>query len=147
MKHSPTELHLFRDCEDFFRKKHNIFVEDYLGECIFGGDALNHCPINEIEFLFQQTTDKEYCARILAGITYNNPLITIQSESFSESLITFDIYYVNNYADVEDFYCFKTSQDFMIEGVSLFQCFDVKIKSLSMINDFWFTQDLDLLEW
>ena len=147
MKNSPTELHLFRDCDNLFTEKHNIFVEDYLGECIFGGDALNHCPIDQIEFLFKETTDKEYCARILAGITYNKPLITIKSESLLESLIVFDIYYINNYSDVEDFYCLKTSQDFMVEGVSLFQCFDVKVKSLTMINDFWFTQDLDLLEW
>ena len=81
------------------------------------------------------------------AIINSEPLIKIYSTSFCNSDIYLDIFYLNNYSDIEDFYCIKRSLDSSTEGFSLTQILEVRVKSLSMINDFWLTNDVDLLEW
>lgn len=144
---STPELHFFKDADDFFEAKHDLFCEDYLDECIMGGDCLNHTKINDVEFIHHQDYDGQYCARILNGIQNAEPLIRISSDSISNSNIYFDIFYLNNFQDIEDFYCLKKTQDFIVEGVTLNQIFEVKIKSLDMINDFWLTSSADTALW
>jgi len=147
VKTPPIDYHIFKDVDSFFLEKYNIFIEDYLGDCILGGDSLNFASLDEISFAHKNNLDPNYCVRILNAIINSEPLIKIYSTSFCNSDIYLDIFYLNNYADIEDFYCIKRSLDSSTEGFSLTQILEVRVKSLSMINDFWLTNDVDLLEW
>jgi hypothetical protein len=147
VKAPPIDYHFFKDVDSFFIEKYNIFIEDYLGDCILGGDSLNFSSLDEISFAHINDLDSNYCVRILNSIINSEPLIKIHSTSFYSSDIYLDIFYLNNYADIEDFYCVKRSLDSSTEGFSLTQILEVQVKSLSMINDFWLTNDADLLEW
>ena len=113
----------------------------YLGECLLGGDALNHTPLKEVSLVHDDDLDEIFCTRILNGIIHSQSLIHIQSDSIASSEVLFDIFYLNNHEDIEDFYCLKTTFDFMIEGVMLYQIFSVEMKSLNMLNDFWLTHE------
>lgn len=105
-----------------------------------GGDALNHTPISDVSFVQKDKLNVSLCSRILNSIIHSNPLITVHNQTITESEIIFNIFYINNYEDIEDFYCLKTTYDFMVEGVMLYQIFEVNIKSLNSINDFWLTR-------
>lgn len=147
MIQSPIERHIFRDADEFFNLKHDLFAEDYLGECLMGGDALNHTPIDEVAFIYKDSDDPIFNSRVLNGIINSLPLINVTNNSLEDSKIIFDIYYLNNYEDIEDFFCLKTTFDFMVEGVMIYQIFNVEIKSLDMINDFWLTSSADTVLW
>ena len=147
MIQSPIEFHLFRDASEFFDLKHDLFMKEYLGDCLMGGDALNHTPIDEVTFIYKDSDDPTFNSRVLNGIINSLPLINVTNNSSEDSKIIFDIYYLNNYEDIEDFFCLKTTFDFMVEGVMIYQIFDVKIKSLDMINDFWLTSEIDTCLW
>jgi hypothetical protein len=144
---APTEYHIFKDSYEYFELKHDIFMEDYLGDTIMGGDALNGTLLSETNLVHSKNQDALFCSGILNGIMYCDPSISVSNIDLFDSEIIFDIYHLNNYADIEDFYCLKTTIDFMIEGVTLYQIFEVNIKSLTMINDFWLTTHVDLAEW
>jgi len=64
----------------------------------------------------------------------------VQSELSNDSYTMLDIYYFNDPPMIEDFYCLKSTYDFMVEGVMLYQIFEVNIKSLTAINNFWLTR-------
>jgi len=135
----PTETHVFRDSEDLFKAKHDTFINVYLGHCLLGGDALNYTNLDEVVMLHKDDQDSVFCSRILNGIINSQSLIKVLSKSIKTSEIIFDIFYLNNYEDVEDFYCLKTTFDFIVKGVMLYQIFEVEVKSLTMLNDFWIT--------
>lgn len=137
----PTETHVFRDADDLFKIKHDIFMDLYLGECLLGGDALNRTPLKEVSLVHDDNLDSIFCTRILNGVINSQPLIRVQSDSIAASEVLFDIFYLHNHEDIEDFYCLKTTFDFMIEGVMLYQIFSVEMKSLNMLNDFWLTHE------
>lgn len=122
-------------------------MDDYLSECIMGGDALNKCPLDDVPFVVDENYDEVLSTRILNAITSCNPLIKIHNSDIKASEITLDIYYINNFEDIEDFYCVKTVKDFIMEGLSLYQIIDIKIKSLDMINNFWLTSKADIAQW
>lgn len=122
-------------------------MDDYLSECIMGGDALNECPLDDVPFAVDENYDELLATRILNAINSCNPLIKIHNLDSEASEITLDIYYINNFEDIEDFYCVKVVKDFMMEGLSLYQIIDIKIKSLDMINDFWLTSKADIAQW
>lgn len=147
MIQSPPELHIFKDANDFFITKHDIFMEEYLSECIMGGDALNYTPIEETSFVCQDSGDSVFTSRVLNAIINSYPLIRVISNSINESKIIFDIFYLNNHEDIEDFFCLKSVYDFLVEGVMIYQIFTVNIKSLDMINDFWLTSEIDTCLW
>lgn len=136
-----TEKHFFRETGDFFHDKLDYFQEYHLGSCIMGADALNHTPIKEAAFIHKDSLNSVSCSRILNGLLNTKPLIQIKSECFINSTTVLDIFYLNNFEDVEDFYCIKTQFDFLIEGVMLYQIFEVKTKSLNMLNDYWISQE------
>jgi len=138
---STLERHFFQNAEELFDIKHDIFTDDYLGSCLMGGDGLNYTPIDEIVFIHNKDQNSLYCSRILNAIINSQPLITVQNQSIQSSVTVFDIYYINNYEDIEDFYCLKSVYDFLVEGVMIYQIFEVKVKSLDMINDFWITRE------
>lgn len=138
---------MFRDADEFFNLKLDIFLEDYLYDCMMGADALNHTPLSESSFIHHQNVDGVFASRILNGINNSSPLIKISNDSLNESSQLLDVYYLNNYQDIEDFYCLRSIFDFMVEGVMLYQIFELKIKSLDMINDFWLTSNTDILFW
>ena len=133
----PTETHVFRDSEELFKAKHDTFMDMYLGDCLLGGDALNHTNLDEVVMIHKDDQDSVFCSRILNGIINSQSLIKVLSKSIKTSEIIFDIFYLNNYEDIEDFYCLKTTFDFLVEGVMLYQIFEVEVKSLTMLNDFW----------
>ena len=137
---SPTEFHLFKNADEYFNIKHDIFVADYLDDCIMGGEGLNFSNLSEIEFILHDKCDKNSLSLILNSMVNTDPMISVMSYSSLADTTFFDIYYINNYADIEDFYCFKQTFDFEIEGIGLYQIYEVKVKSLDMINDFWLTQ-------
>jgi hypothetical protein len=137
---SPTEFHLFKNADEYFNIKHDIFVDDYLDDCIMGGEGLNFSNLSEIEFILHDQRDENSLFLILNSMVNTNPMISVMSYSSLADTTFFDIYYINNYADIEDFYCFKQTFDFEIEGIGLYQIYEVKVKSLDMINDFWLTQ-------
>ena len=137
----PTETHLFRDSEELFKAKHDTFIDMYLGNCLLGGDALNHTNLDEVTMIHKDDQDSVFCSRILNGIINSQSLIKVLSKSIKTSEIIFDIFYLNNYEDIEDFYCLKTTFDFLVEGVMLYQIFEVEVKSLTMLNDFWITNE------
>lgn len=137
----PTQTHVFRNAESLFKSKHDTFLDVYLGECLLGGDALNHTNLNEVTMIHKEDQDPSFCTRILNGIINSQPLIKVLSKSIESSEIIFDVFYLNNYEDIEDFYCLKTAFDFMVEGVMLYQIFEVEVKRLSMLNDFWITNE------
>lgn len=112
-----------------------------------GGDALNHTPIDEVSFVSKDLDNSIFNSRLLNGIVNSLPLINITNNSLEDSKITFDIFYLNNYEDIEDFFCLKSTFDFMVEGVMIYQIFDIQIKSLDMINDFWLTSKIDTMLW
>ena len=141
MTQSTLEQHIFQNAEEIFDIKHDIFIDDYLDGCLMGGDALNHTPIDEVVFIHNDEQNSLLCSRILNAIINSHPLITVKNQSIESSVIVFDIYYINNYEDVEDFYCVKSVYDFLVEGVMIYQIFEVKVKSLDMINDFWITHE------
>lgn len=136
-----TEKHFFKESGDFFNDKLDYFQEYHLGSCIMGADALNHTPIDEVAFIHNDTFDSVTCSRILNGLLNADPLIHIHSECFLNSTTTVNIFYLNNFSDIEDFYCIKTQFDFLVEGVMLYQIFEVKTKSLNILNDFWITNE------
>ena len=139
---NTVEKHLFKDCDEIFKLKHDIFLEDYLYPCLLAGDALNHTPLYEVDLNFNSDQyELSNCLRIVNSLINSQPLISVQSRMLDESFINFDIYYINNFEDIEDFYCIKSVLDFMIEGVMLYQIFEVKVKSLDMLNDFWITYE------
>lgn len=113
----------------------------YLGNCLLGGDALNHTNLDEVTMIHKDDQDSVFCSRILNGIINSQSLIKVLSKSIKTSEIIFDIFYLNNYEDIEDFYCLKTTFDFLVEGVMLYQIFEVEVKSLTMLNDFWITNE------
>ena len=137
----PTETHVFRDVDALFKIKHDVFIDLYLGECLLGGDALNHTPLKQVSLVHDDNLDASFCSRLINGILNSQPLIKVTSNSHESSTVIFDIFYLNNYKDIEDFYCLKTTFDFMIEGVMLYQIFSVEMKSLNMLNDFWLTHE------
>jgi len=137
----PTETHVFRDSEELFKAKHDTFMDMYLGDCLLGGDALNHTNLDEVVMIHKDDQDSVFCSRILNGIINSQSLIKVLSKSIKTSEIIFDIFYLNNYEDIEDFYCLKTTFDFLVEGVMLYQIFEVEVKSLTMLNDFWITNE------
>ena len=141
MTQSTLERHIFQNAEEIFDIKHDIFIDDYLDKCLMGGDALNFTPLSEVAFVHKNTEDSILCSRILNSVINSQPLITVSKESLDSSVIVFDIYYINNYEDIEDFYCVKSVYDFLVEGVMIYQIFEVKVKSLDMINDFWITHE------
>jgi hypothetical protein len=112
-----------------------------------GGDALNHTPIEETSFICKDSDDPVFTSRVLNGIINSSPLIRVVSDSINQSKIIFDIFYLNNHEDIEDFFCLKSIYDFLVEGVMIYQIFTVNIKSLDMINNFWLTSDLDTALW
>jgi hypothetical protein len=137
-----TEKHFFKDCDEIFDIKQQIFQEDYLGKCLLFGDALNHTPLHEVDLQFNSSDhNKSFYLRLLNFLLTSSSLIHISSHSAYSSLVEFDIFYINNYQEIEDFYCIKKTLDFGIEGVMLYQIFDVKVKSLDMLNDFWITYE------
>jgi len=144
---SAPEIHIFKNAFEFFELKHDIFIQDYLSDCFMGGDVLNGSSLHECPLTIQKNHNKETCYRIFNAILNSNPLIKIHSICVEESEYIFDIYYINNFSDIEDFYCVKTTKDFIIEGVTLYQFLEVNIKSLDMINDFWLTSEADLKTW
>ena len=144
---NSIERHIFKDCDDFFNLKHDTFIDSYLYECILGGDGLNHSDIKEIDFIKNPSFEPEFCIKILNGIINSNPLIKISHYSKHESNSSLDIFYINNHEDFEDFFCVTKTEDFMVEGTSIFQIYEVKVKSLDMINEFWLTSKADLAEW
>lgn len=136
------EKHFFKDCDEIFQLKHDIFLEDYLYPCLLAGDALNYTPIHEVDLSFHSDQyDRSTCLRVVNSLINSDPLISVQSRPYDGSSVNFDIYYINNFEDIEDFYCIKSVLDFMIEGVMLYQIFEVKVKSLDMLNDFWITYE------
>jgi len=135
----PTETHVFRDSEELFKAKHDTFMDMYLGDCLLGGDALNYTNLNEVAMIHKDDQDSVFCTRILNGIINSQPLIKVLSQSIKTSEVVLDIFYLNNYEDIEDFYCLKTTFDFLVEGVTLYQIFEVEVKSLTMLNEFWVT--------
>ena len=137
----PIETHIFRDSEKLFESKHDTFLDIYLGDCLLGGDALNHTNLDEVVMIHKDSQDSVFCSRVLNGIINSQPLIKVLSKSIKTSEIIFDIFYLNNFEDIEDFYCLKTTFDFLVEGVMLYQIFEVEVKSLSMLNDFWITHE------
>ena len=144
---SSPEIHIFNDSEDFFKIKHDLFIEEYLGQCLMGGESLNFSPLEDIVFIHHDNFEKVFCSRVLNGIINSNSLIRISNYSLINSNLNLDIFYLNNYEDIEDFYCVSQSFDFLVEGEMLTQIYEVKIKSLDMINDFWLTSQADIAEW
>ena len=139
MTHS-TELHCFKNADEVFQSKHDNFITHYLGKCIMGADALNHTPILDASFVHKDSHDTDKCSLILNSVIKSEPLIRIKSNLVNHSHVILDIFYINEPFDVEDFYCLKTTYDFMVEGVMLYQIFEVNVKSLTMINNFWLTR-------
>lgn len=145
---NTVEKHIFKDCDDFFEIKHNIFLDDYLGDCILIADSVNGASMQEINFSFDgDGNDKVFYAKVLNDLYHSNPIIDISFTSFLNSNIYYKIFYLNNYQEVEDFYCLYQVYDFEVEGMMLHQVYEVKIKSLDMINDFWITHDVDIDYW
>jgi hypothetical protein len=143
----PTEYHIFLNAYDFFELKHDIFMEDYLYAPILGGDAPNSTPLLDVEIIQKKNENFNLNIKILNGILNSQPLISILHIDSNQSKYFFDIFYLNNYEEIEDFYCLKTSQNFPINELSLYQIMELKVKSLTMINDFWLTTKADILSW
>lgn len=104
------------------------------------GDALNHTPISDVAFTHKNSDDGHRCSLILNSIINNESLIQVRSKLLDDSFTILDIFYCNGPSIIEDFYCLKTIYDFMVEGVMIYQIFEVNIKSLTVINDFWLTR-------
>lgn len=136
-----TEKHLFRDAGELFEYKHDTFLEMYLGETIMGGDAINHTPINEITFIYSDKLTKLESLRILNALSNSRPLIYVEHDCIEDSNVSFEIHYINNFEDIENFYCIKKNYDFTVEGIMLCQILEVKIQSLNLLNEFWITHE------
>jgi hypothetical protein len=137
-----TEKHFFKDCDEIFTVKQDIFVDDYLDQCILAGDALNYTPLAEVDLTFNADFYEDvYYLRLINALLDSKPMIHVESDSLYESKQIFDIYYINNFEDIEDFYCIRSTYDFLVEGVMIYQIYEVKIKSLDMLNEFWITYE------
>jgi hypothetical protein len=142
LKLNVTEKHLFKNADEIFNLKQDIFVEDYLGECILAGDALNYTPLAEVDLTFNSDFHEDiYYLRLINALLDSKPMIHVKSDSLYESKQMFDIYYINNFEDIEDFYCIRSAYDFLVEGVMIYQIYEIKVKSLDMLNDFWVTYE------
>ena len=95
-----TEKHFFKDCDEIFTVKQDIFVDDYLGNCILAGDALNYTPLAEVDLTFNADFYEDvYYLRLINALLDSSPVIHVESESLYESKEIFDIYYINNFED------------------------------------------------
>jgi len=87
----PTETHVFRDSEELFKAKHDTFMDMYLGDCLLGGDALNHTNLDEVAMIHKDDQDSVFCSRILNGIINSQSLIKVLSKSIIKFFITIKI--------------------------------------------------------
>jgi len=134
---STSELHIFKDCEDYFAEKLHSFHEEYV-DCflLIGVDAPNK-DIESIKMTKNPEFSTLYYKRIIGGIKYVKPIISVNSFVDKKINASCDIYYLNNYEDIEDFYMVQKVGGWQGTSQCCHQVWKLLKENIFDINEHW----------
>ena len=135
---SDPKKHLFVDCESIFSKKLHSFHDQYVDDWLLLGVSLNHTSLDSVKMTKNPKFKLLYFKRIVGGIMANKPLIKVLNIKNEEILSSCEIFYLNNYSDIEDFYMLQKVYNWKHEGMCCQQVWQLKITNLFDANNHWF---------
>lgn len=138
MESSITEKHIFNDCELYFEKKirsfHNKYVEFFL---LIGVDKPNK-NFSEVKMTKNPLYSLLYYQRIVGGVESLKSLINVTHLKNSVLTCEFDIFYLNNNQDIENFYMTQTIHNWDDNpNLTSYQIWQINSSNIFDLNNHW----------
>ena len=119
------ERHIFKDAKSYFNEKIDSFSEIYVDSFLLIGIDSPNTPLEEIRMTKNPSHSNLYYKRIINALKYINPFVICESFLGNTLDSSCEIYYLNNYQDIEDFYMVHRVYNW--EGTSNTSCQVLKL--------------------
>lgn len=131
------ERHIFNNSEKYFKVKLDLFHELYADSLIAMGFPKSESSLLEVDFSTSNKYTEDEFQSILLDLTFEIPLITIDSFANKEKRSNCIIYYLNSYPEVEGLYMIESIINYNSYGKTACKIYDLFASNLFDINSHW----------
>ena len=131
------ERHIFNDCERWFKVKLDLFHELYADSLIAMGFPHSGSSLLEVDFSTSNKYTEDEFQCILLDLTFEIPLITIDSFANKKKKSNCIIYYLNSDPKIEGLYMIESIINYNSYGKTACKIYDLFTSNLIDINSHW----------
>jgi hypothetical protein len=131
------ERHLFHDSQKHFKIKLDLFHELYVDSLMALGFPQSESSLLEVDFSTSNKYTEDEFQSILLDLTFEIPLITIDSFANKEKQSNCIIYYLNSQPKIEGLYMIESIINYNGYGKTACKIYDLFASNLFDINSHW----------
>lgn len=131
------ERHIFNDSERYFKVKLDLFHELYVDSLIGMGFPHSGNSLFEVDFSTSNKYTEDEFQSILLDLTFEIPLITIDSFANKKKKSNCIIYYLNSDPKIEGLYMIESIINYNSYGKTACKIYDLFTSNLIEINSHW----------
>jgi hypothetical protein len=131
------ERHIFNDSEKYFKTKLDLFHELYADSLIAMGFPKSNSSLLEVDFSTSNKYTEDEFQSILLDLTFEIPLITIDSFTNKKKKLNCIIYYLNSQPNIEGLYMVESIINYNSYGKTACKIYDLFTSSLFEVNYHW----------
>lgn len=131
------ERHIFNDAERYFKVKLDLFHELYVDSLIGMGFPESGNSLLEVDFSTSNKYTEDEFQSILLDLTFQIPLITIDSFANKKKKSNCIIYYLNSDPKIEGLYMIESIINYNSYGKTACKIYDLFTSNLIEINSHW----------
>lgn len=136
-KMQEIERHIFNDSEKYFKVKLDLFRELYVDSLIAMGFPQSGNSLLEVDFSTSNKYTEDEFQSILLDLTFEVPLITIDSFANKEKRSNCVIYYLNSRRTIKGLYMIESIINYNSYGKTACKIYDLFASNLIEINSHW----------
>lgn len=131
------ERHIFNDSEKYFKIKLDLFHELYSDSLIAMGFPKSGSSLLEVDFSTSTKYSEDEFQSILLDLTFEAPLIMIDSFANKEKQSNCIIYYLNSLPEIEGLYIVESTINYNGHGKTACKIYDLFASNFFDINSHW----------
>lgn len=131
------EHHIFNDCEKYFKLKLDLFHELYADSLISMGFLKPVSSLLEVDFSFSNKYTEDEFQSILLDLTFEIPLIMIDSFLNKKKNLNCTIYYLNSDPKIEGLYMIESIINYNGYNKTACKIYDLFVSNIFDINSHW----------
>ena len=131
------ERHLFHDSQKYFKEKLDLFHEFYVDSLIAMGFPKSGSSLLEVDFSVSDKYTEDEFQDTLLDLTFEIPLITIDSYANKKKHSNCIIYYLNSKSKTEGFYMIESIINYNSYGKTACKIYDLFPSDIFEVNSHW----------
>lgn len=131
------ERHIFVNAHNYFLEKKSLFQELYVDSTLAIAFTEFSTPLLELDFSINSGISEDFFAETLISITFNSPLIMIQSIANKVNKSDYSIFETNGDGYFENIISLETTSNYNNQGKTACKIHQVFPSDLASINNHW----------